>query len=326
MRVRGLAFVGLCVGAFLIPSSTATAASSLSSSPLTTNTQNLDRFFSSDGPDSLHESINQGTVDEPRLWPQSNKWLHATLSEAEREFLSLAVTGSVPSGYNANTVVPSNQQSDNQASFTVYLRFNFNVNNVPTINGQSFQNQLQQDLTNCVSGAISNAVTGVTLNSNPPGYPQVNNEIYVQFTLRSIQNGQTAGQLLTTLANQYSSSGSQCRNTGTFQYIDLSFNPYFIYNTNQGQVSNGNVTPSTAAPSSNACSSNPCINGGTCQNQYNANTQLNYTCQCGTNYIGAQCQYNLNGSSRKNRLAASSSSVSRGKSVARPNLLAKPSA
>jgi hypothetical protein len=309
------------VGAFLIPSSTATAASSLTSSPIT-NSQNLDRFFSSDGPDSLHESINQGTVDEPRLWPQANKWLHATLSESEREFLSLAVTGSVPNGYNPNTQISSQQYNDNQASFTVYLRFNFPISNVPG----NFQNNLQSDLVNCNGVSVSNAIQNIILNSNPPNSASIYNEIYVQFTIRSIQNGATAGNILQTLLNNYANSNTACRNSGTWQYIDLSFQPYFVYNTNQGQVT-GTVTPTvTPTQSSGSCATNPCVNGGTCQNQYNPNTQLSYTCQCGSNYIGAQCQYNLNGSSRKNRLAASSSSVSRGKSVARPNLLAKPSA
>jgi len=91
MRFVGLAF--LCVSALLAPRvHAATAVNSLHPNQ-TPALSTLDRFFSSDGPESLHESKNQGTVDEPKAWPEPNAWLHSQLTDAEREFLTLSVTG-----------------------------------------------------------------------------------------------------------------------------------------------------------------------------------------------------------------------------------------
>jgi len=107
MRVRGLALLGLIVGAFVGMASPATATAAAASSTTATSSQSLDRLFSSDGPESLHEAKNQGTRDEPKAWPEANAWLHAQLSESERGFLSLTATGPTTAPTTPPTTPPN---------------------------------------------------------------------------------------------------------------------------------------------------------------------------------------------------------------------------
>jgi len=350
MRVRGLAFVGLVVGAFLAsPSSSivsATAVQSQSSSSSNTHIQSIEKFFSSDNPETLHEAKNQGTLDEPKAWPEANAWLHASLSETEKDFLSLAVTGTVSPTGQSNGGLTGSQLVDTGASVQVRLRFFRN----PLPN--NFGSQLQTDLINALgSGSSTTSISFPSFQQN-----NIGNGVYHVATFVLQNPGSTpAGAIYVSLASQFANANSALRITTSFQDIDLSFYPQASWALGPSTASPTTpipttpvpttptpttatpttpvntattattATPTTAAPTptttaptgnSNYCGSHPtaCLNGGTCVNDP-ANSPY-YTCTCPSGFIGHECQFSLFNNSKRNKVQGV---LPRGRSVTRPN-------
>lgn len=315
MRVRGLAFIGLVVGAFISSQSSSFVSATAVQPHLTQQSSSIEKFFSSDAPESLHEAKNQGTLDEPKAWPEANAWLHASLSESEREFLSLAVTGSVNPNANPNGGLSSSQLSDSTGTVTVQLRF-FR-NSVPS----NFASLLQNDLVSSLSGSTFSSVSSASFNQINLGG---SNGIYQVATFSFSNSGSlTAGQQYQALTQQFSQSSSALRSRTTFQDIDLSFYPSAFFVGGQATATPTTRAPVTVTPTtqggsgnSNYCASFPstCLNGGTCVNT--PNTSPFYSCTCPSGYIGQQCQFSLFNNSKRNKVQGV---LPRGRSVTRPN-------
>jgi len=328
MRVRGLAFVGLVVGAFLAsPSSTFVSATAVQSS-----SSSIDTFFSSDNPETLHEAKNQGTLDEPKAWPEANAWLHASLSETEREFLSLAVTGTISPTGSPNGGMSGPQLADAAATITVSIRFFRN----PLPN--NFVNTLQSELVSSLTaaGATASSITTPTTSQQ-----NIGNGVYHVATFVLKNPGSTpAGAIYVALATQFQTPNSALRLSSTFQDIDLSYYPQASW-----AVGPSTAAPTTQAPATTAQATTPvattqaattatpttpfsgtgnanycgthqtaCLNGGTCVN--NPSKDPYYTCTCPSGFIGLECQFSLFNNSKRNKVQGV---LPRGRSVTRPN-------
>jgi hypothetical protein len=322
MRFLYVALFGLALtGASFLPNIHASSASSAVSS--SQSASSLDSFFSSDAPQSLHEANTQGTLDEPsKTWPEANAWLHASLSDTEREFLTLTVTGTVSPSYPTNGGMPANEISD--AGGTVAVTFYMNVAQFT----QPLATQLQTDIISGTTGATSLSVSLPTFSSIQTGTTNAGASILetqIKFTFTyAAGTSTTAGSQFASFANNFALSTSTLRKTTSFQNIDLGYTPTFVFTT----TTTG--TPTTAPPTSavttsppttaaSYCSAHPtaCLNGGTCIDAGGGA----YKCSCASGYIGLQCQFSLSFTSKRRKLGPNG--VARGRTVTRPNVQAK---
>ena len=193
--------MGLVVGAFMVSGNVAPVAASSSA----VQAQSLDRLFSSDGPESLHEAKNQGTNDEPKAWPEANAWLHAQLSDAERDFLALAVTGTVSPTADYNGGMSAAQIAD--ATATVQTTVRFTYASLPA----GFSTQLIADL---VAGLSKTAASAITYGSATPVTVGTSLETVVTWTFHA-NGANTAGQQWQQFAASFGSASSVLRTTTT---------------------------------------------------------------------------------------------------------------
>jgi len=349
MRIRRLAFVGLVVGAFMAAASPAAvdasavahsqSSSSSSSTSSSSSSSSLDSLFSSDAPESLHEAKNQGTRDEPKAWPEANAWLHAQLSDAERDFLAMNIalsatgTTSAPATTAPPTAAPSSapltcdttvgltaaQLSNTQATVMVMVRFQFS---------QATSTFLSTFQTAVVASIPSSSAASVSAASGSPTVVGSNLYSFIMFTFSP--NGATAaGTQAQAFITQFNSGSSALRINSAFALADLTYCPtlQFSVPSTGPPTTLPPTTPTLVATTSPAATQAPpyctthttaCLNGGTCINGATATT---YSCQCSSGYIGTICQFSLFGA---NRRSGSGSTLARGKSVTRPNAAVKP--
>lgn len=300
MRVTGLAFVGLMVGAFMASPASLVSASSMAAPA---SAVSLNQFFSSDAPESVHEAKNQGTMDEPKAWPEANAWLHAQLSDAERDFLALEATGTVDPNANLKGGLTDAQITDGGASITVTVRVTLAQTTPADLT--SFRSAVIASIPLSSSNSVSSASASPAIVNYPSG-----TKVFSTLTFSFSSNGgsNTAGQQFVNFASQFAQATSALRTSAFFaNNIDLNAFPtaVFVAGTTPTQA----VTPTTAPVG--YCTANPttCLNGGSC-----FDSGQTFTCACATGFIGTNCQFSLIGANRR----ASASRLTRGKSVTRP--------
>lgn len=310
MRVRGLAFVGLVVGAFMVSSGQVVSASSGSA----VQQQQLDRIFSSDGPESVHEAKNQGTRDEPKAWPEANAWLHAQLSDAERDFLALTATGTLSANLDFTGGLSAAQIASTTGSVTVQVRMAIAQAT------SSYLTLFQQNVVSSITVSSSASVSAATPTLTVVGSAL---ETFISFTFTA-NGANTAGQQYQAFAQQFAQATSALRVSSSFSNVDLNYFPTAVFNVAPTSAGATTAAPTTVSPTTdgNYCSTHPtaCLNGGTC---LNGTTSSTFSCSCSSGFIGNVCQFSLFGS---NRRASTSAGVARGKSVTRPNAIKPKSA
>jgi len=286
----------------------------------------LDSLFSSDAPDSLHEANNQGTLDEPaKTWPEANSWLHAALTETEKEFFLMTPTGTVSPTAPVNGGITSAQIAQSTGVVTVTIQLNVGTGSL------ALATALQQDIATYNTGSNLASVGFPALNTVQVGTNSQGPilETTAQFTFsNNPTSGTTAGQQFANFANAFAQSTSQLRGSGSFQNIDLNYYPQFIFScptctttTTSAPTSTIATTPAPTTytpPAYCAAHNTACLNGGTCIDGLAGA----YSCSCASGYIGPQCQFSLNFTSKRRKV--SKNGIARGHSVTRPNVQAKP--